>query len=204
MKFRLHPILVPFFFVLMATGGLAFYALVFMSLLIHEAGHIFAAKMSGMKVRSCTIMPYGGELRIPNRYSYGKKQRVIVAIGGPAATAILLFLAVLFDFPGDEQFMRIQLVILLLNLMPILPLDGGQAISAMLETDEKKYKVRSAFLIFSISVLLAVSLVLLSGLPETVLFLALAIFLLIQNISVFKFRKYEQAYEQLKRKQLTP
>lgn len=204
MKFRLHPILVPFFLVLMATGGLAFYALVFMSLLIHEAGHIFAAKMSGMKVRSCTIMPYGGELRIPNRYSYGKKQRVIVAIGGPAATAILLFLAVLFDFPGDEQFMRIQLVILLLNLMPILPLDGGQAISAMLETDEKKYKVRSAFLIFSISVLLAVSLVLLLRLPETVLFLALAIFLLIQNISVFKFRKYEQAYEQLKRKQLTP
>lgn len=204
MKLRLHPILVPFFLVLMATGGLAFYALVFISLLIHEAGHIFAAKMSGMKVRSCTIMPYGGELRIPNRYSYGKRQRVFVAIGGPAATAILLFLAVLFDFPGDEQFRRIQLVILTLNLMPILPLDGGQAISAMLETDEKKYKVRSAFLIFSISVLLAVSLVLLLGLPETVLFLALAIFLLIQNISVFKFRKYEQAYEQLKRKQLTP
>jgi len=92
----------------------------------------------------------------------------------------------------------------LLNLLPILPLDGGQAISAMLETDEKKYKIRSAFLIFSISVLLAGSLLLLPGLPETVLFLALSLFLLIQNISAFKFRKYEKAYEQLRRKQLTP
>ena len=163
-----------------------------------------AAKMSGMKVRSCTIMPYGGELRIPDRNSYGKRQKVFVAIGGPVATAILLLLSMLFEFPGDEQFMRIQLVILLLNLLPILPLDGGQAISAMLETDEKKYKVRSGFLVFSISVLLVISLLLLPGLPKTVLFLALALFFLFQNISAFKFRKYEKAYEQLKRKQLTP
>jgi len=86
----------------MITGGLAFYALVFISLLFHEAGHIFAAKISGMKIRSCTIMPYGGELRIPNRYSYGRRQRVFVAIGGPVATIILLLLSMLFSFPGNE------------------------------------------------------------------------------------------------------
>lgn len=203
MKLRLHPILIPFFLTLMITGGLAFYALVFISLLIHEAGHILAAKKSGMKVRSCTIMPYGGELIIPDRQSYGKRQKVVVAIGGPVATAILLLLSILFEFPGNEHFLRIQLVILLLNLLPILPLDGGQAISAMLETDERKYKVRTGFLIFSISVLTIVILLLIPGFPETVLFLALALFLLFQNISAFKFRKYEKAYEQLKRKQLT-
>ena len=204
MKLRLHPILIPFFLTLMITGGLAFYALVFISLLIHEAGHILAAKKSGMKVRCCTIMPYGGELIIPDRHSYGKRQKVVVAIGGPVATAILLLLSMLFEFPGNEHFFRIQLVILLLNLLPILPLDGGQAISAMLETNERKYKVRTGFLIFSISVLTIVILMLIPGLPETVLFLALAVFLLFQNISAFKFRKYEKAYEQLKRKQLTP
>ncbi|WP_432358404.1 metalloprotease [Sporosarcina sp. UB5] len=204
MKLRLHPILAPFFLVLMITGGLAFYSIVFISLLFHEAGHVVAAKMSGVKVRSCTIMPYGGELRIPNRYSYGKRQRVFVAIGGPIATSILLLLPILFNFPGDEQFLRIQLVILSLNLLPILPLDGGQAISATLETEEKKFEVRAAYLVFSIVVLIVASLLLILELPETVLFLALALFLLFQNISAFKFRKYEQAYERLKRKQLTP
>ena len=204
MKLRLHPILLPFFLALMVTGGLAFYALVFISLLFHEVGHLIAAKMSGMKVRSCTIMPYGGEIRIPNRNSYGKKKRVFVAIGGPIATSILLLVSMLFEFPGNEQFLRIQLVILLLNLLPILPLDGGQALSAMLETDKLKYKVRTGFLVFSISVLTVGSLLLLPGLPKTVLFLALALFLLFQNISSFKFRKYEKAYEQLKRKELTP
>ena len=39
------------------------YALIFVSLLIHEAGHLLAAYLTGMRVRSCTIMPYGGEHR---------------------------------------------------------------------------------------------------------------------------------------------
>ena len=62
MKFRLHPVLLPLFLFLIITGGLSVYALIFLSLLIHEAGHLVAAYFAGMRVRSCTIMPYGGEL----------------------------------------------------------------------------------------------------------------------------------------------
>ncbi|MDW0118097.1 hypothetical protein QTL97_14265 [Sporosarcina thermotolerans] len=203
MKLRLHPILVPFFLLLFISGGFALYALIFMSLLIHEAGHIVAARASGMKVRICTILPYGGELQIPSRYLYGKKQQVMVAIGGPIATAILLFIGLIVPFPGNDQFVRIQLAILFLNLLPILPLDGGQALLALLESDANKYKVRSAFLIYSISILSVLILLLFIGWPKTVLAIALALFLLVQNISAFKFRKYERAYELLKRKQLT-
>ncbi|MDN4607131.1 site-2 protease family protein [Sporosarcina highlanderae] len=203
MRLRLHPILAPFFLLLFISGGLAFYALIFISLLVHETGHIIAARLSGMKVRICTIMPYGGELQIPNRYLYGKKERVMVAMGGPIATAILLGLGLLIMFPGSDQFIRIQLAILLVNLLPVLPLDGGQAISALIESDANRYKVRSAFLIYSISILCVLILLLFIGWPKTVLAIALALFLLIQNISAFKFRKYERAYELLKRKQLT-
>lgn len=149
-------------------------------------------------------MPYGGELQIPDRHLYGKKQKVLVALGGPVATAILLLLAWIISFPGDDQFIRIQIAILMLNLLPILPLDGGQAFNAILETDATKYKVRSAFLIYSIFILIVIILSLLIGLPKTTLAIALALFLLIQNIAAYKFRKYEKAYEQLKRKQLTP
>lgn len=204
MKLRLHPVLAPLFLLLIVTGGFAYYALIFISLLVHETGHIIAARASGMKIRSCTIMPYGGELQIPDRHLYGKKQKVLVALGGPVATAILLLLAWIISFPGDDQFIRIQIAILMLNLLPILPLDGGQAINAILETDATKYKVRSAFLIYSIFILIVIILFLLIGLPKTTLAIALALFLLIQNIAAYKFRKYEKAYEQLKRKQLTP
>ena len=41
--------------------------------LLHEVGHLIAAKLTGMRVRSCTIMPYGGELVIPGRHIAPKK-----------------------------------------------------------------------------------------------------------------------------------
>ena len=76
MKFRLHPVLLPFFLFLIVTGSISMYALIFISLLIHEAGHLLAAYLTGMRVRSCTIMPYGGELVISNRHMAPEKEIV--------------------------------------------------------------------------------------------------------------------------------
>ena len=98
MKFRLHPILLPVFLFLIVTDGLSTYALIFISLLVHEAGHLIAAKLTGMRVRSCTIMPYGGELVIPGRHLAPRKDRILVALGGPAATIFLLLIALSFRF----------------------------------------------------------------------------------------------------------
>ena len=100
MKFRLHPVLLPVFLYLMIVGGLSVYALVFISLLLHELGHLIAAKLTGMRVRSCTIMPYGGEIVIPGRLLAPKKDRLLVALGGPIATIILLLLALLYFISG--------------------------------------------------------------------------------------------------------
>lgn len=203
MKFRLHPILLPFFLFLIVTGGISVYVLIFLSLLIHEAGHLIAAHVAGMRVRSCTIMPYGGELVIANRSLAPKKIRIFIALGGPLATVILLLSAMLIPFPGDAQVIRIQVALLVLNLLPVLPLDGGQVLCALLETDGSAYRTRAIFLVYSILFLFVASILLSIGFPGTVPYLLLALFLLTQNISAFRFRKYEKAYGELKQKQLT-
>lgn len=77
MKFRLHPVLLPFFLFLIMTGSISIYALIFISLLIHEMGHLIAAYVTGMRVRSCVIMPYGGELIISNRQLEPKKNALL-------------------------------------------------------------------------------------------------------------------------------
>ncbi|MBE1554580.1 site-2 protease family protein [Sporosarcina limicola] len=199
MKYRLHPILLPFFLMLMVTGGISMYAIIFISLLIHEMGHLIAAKLMGLRVRSCTIMPYGGELVIPNRHQATKKARLIVAFGGPLATFALLLGASFIPFPGDEVVIRIQVALLVLNLLPILPLDGGQALCVLLETNDSRYATRSLFLLHSMALLSVATLLLTYGLPETLPYVCLALFLLFQNISVFRFRKYERAYAELKK-----
>ncbi|MEK5039090.1 M50 family metallopeptidase [Sporosarcina sp. FSL K6-3457] len=203
MKFRLHPVLLPFFLFLIMTGSISIYALIFISLLIHEMGHLIAAYVTGMRVRSCVIMPYGGELIISNRQLEPKKKRIIVALGGPLATGLLLALATWIEFPGDDQVIRIQVALLVLNLLPILPLDGGQVICALLETDGSEYRTRALVLVHSMLFIAAAILLLICGLPKTIPYILLALFLLIQNITAFRFRKYEKAYTEIKLKQLT-
>lgn len=203
MKFRLHPILIPLFLFLIITGNISVYTLIFVSLLIHEAGHLIAAKAMGMKVRSCTIMPYGGELIIPGRHTSGRKQRVYLALGGPAATVVVLLIALAITFPGDEIVIRIQLFLLALNLIPILPLDGGQAVTAILETNGHESSTKTAMLVQSMAVLIVAVSVLIFFLPLTFPYIILALFLLLQNIMAFRFRKYESAFINLKLKELT-
>ncbi|MBB4825841.1 stage IV sporulation protein FB [Sporosarcina luteola] len=203
MRIKLHPILLPFFVFLAFTGGVSLYALIFLSLLIHEAGHVVAAKWTGMRVRSCTLLPYGGELFISNRHLYPKKARIMVALGGPIATALLLAISSFHSMPGSDELKRIQLAILLVNLLPILPLDGGQALCTLLERKEKRQQSKSLFLMASILMLLLSLAILAVGFPDTILYMSLAVFLLMQNMYSFRYRKYEYAYERLTEKQLT-
>ena len=203
MKFRLHPILLPLFLFLLVSGNVSTYTLIFVSLLIHELGHLIAAWATGMRVRSCTIMPYGGELVIPGRYTARRKKRIYVALGGPIATVILLTSAILIPFPGAELFIRIQVALLTLNLLPILPLDGGRVLSALLERKGIEHKVRTMMLISSIICCIFAISVLSFSFPVAIPYGLLALFLLIQNVAAFRFRKYEKAFINLKLKGLT-
>ena len=203
MKFRLHPVLLPFFLFLILTGNISIYAIIFISLLIHEAGHLLAAYLTGMRIRSCTIMPYGGEIVIWNKHMAPRRNRFLVAVSGPLATLLLLLIAIWIPFPGDDQVIRIQVALLLLNLLPILPLDGGQAICALLETDGSVYRTRALFLLHSILFLFVGIILLSADLPKTSPYILLATFLLLQNISAFRFRKYEKAFAEIKLNRLT-
>ncbi len=199
MKIRLHPILIPLFLFLFVSGNLSMYAFIFLSLLIHELGHLVVAKIVGLHVSACTIMPYGGELTISGQYNVRRRKRFYVALGGPIATVLLLLVALLLPFPAGDFLVRIQLVLLAVNLLPFLPLDGGQALSAFLETKGQAYEARLSMIVHSIMFYI-IAIILFSFFYEkTMPFLFLAVFLLIQNIAAFRYRKYEKALMNLKR-----
>lgn len=198
MKIRLHPILIPVFLFLLMSGNVSAYTFIFLSLLIHEAGHLIAAKLLGLRVSMCTIMPYGGELSIAGRYAVRRRKRFYVAMAGPLATFCLLILAFVIPVPEAAFLVRIQLVLLAVNLLPFLPLDGGQAISAVIEKKGREYEARFAMIVHSIMFYSIVIVMLSFNLPETAPYLLLASFLLIQNIAAFRYRKYEKALLKLK------
>ncbi|MBE7381932.1 MAG: site-2 protease family protein [Leptolyngbya sp. SIO1E4] len=118
--------------------GLAMALLLFGSVLLHELGHSLVAKSQGIQVNSITLFLFGGIAAI-DQESKTPGQAFQVAIAGPAVsfalyaclTLVITFLTIppaLAALLGNVA--QINLVLTLFNLIPGLPLDGGQVLKA--------------------------------------------------------------------------
>ncbi|MEO0488170.1 MAG: site-2 protease family protein [Cyanobacteria bacterium P01_A01_bin.123] len=113
--------------------------LLFASVLLHELGHSFAAISQGITVNSITLFLFGGIASI-DRESKTPGQALQVAIAGPLVSFGLYLTLTLFlktvTLPelGETLLYNVaqtNLVLTLFNLIPGLPLDGGQVLKAL-------------------------------------------------------------------------
>ncbi|WP_026736699.1 site-2 protease family protein [Fischerella sp. PCC 9605] len=122
------------------SAGIVMALLLFASVLLHELGHSLVARSQGIKVNSITLFLFGGIAAIEEE-SKTPGKAFQVAIAGPAVSIALFFLLRLGSnvlphtnplriMVGDLA--RINLVLALFNLIPGLPLDGGQVLKAAL------------------------------------------------------------------------
>jgi len=112
--------------------------LFFSSVLLHELGHSLVARSQGIKVNSITLFLFGGIASI-DQESKTPGQAFQVAIAGPAVSLglFLLLSGLLSLLPGTTplaillgSIASINLILGLFNLIPGLPLDGGQVLKA--------------------------------------------------------------------------
>ena len=120
------------------SAGLAIALLLFGSVLLHELGHSLAAISQGIKVNSITLFLFGGIASIDSE-SKTPSQAFQVAIAGPLVSLALFLILGLGSqvLPPKsllamvtERVAVINLVLGLFNLIPGLPLDGGQVLKA--------------------------------------------------------------------------
>lgn len=121
-------------------AGLLMSLLLFASVLLHELGHSLVAQSQGIKVNAITLFPFGGIASIAQE-SKTPGQAFWVAISGPAvsfALFVLLFvtsLALPATLPLKTMLNHlagINLVLAMFNMLPGLPLDGGQVLKALI------------------------------------------------------------------------
>jgi len=130
-----------------AFEGVGFILTLFLCVLLHELGHVFAARRYGIPTPDITLLPIGGVARL-SRMPEKPSEEIVVAIAGPLVTlaiALVLFVVIgriadpwdisRLDDPGIGFAMKIMtanIVILLFNLIPAFPMDGGRVLRAIL------------------------------------------------------------------------
>lgn len=123
--------------------GAAAASLLFASVLAHEVGHALLARREGIPVDGITLWLFGGVARLGGPPpSAGAEFRVAVA--GPVITAVVAAGFAAVGWLGDavgwsvavtgvtSYLVRINLILLVFNLVPALPLDGGRVLRAWL------------------------------------------------------------------------
>jgi Zn-dependent protease len=114
--------------------------LFFTSLLLHEYGHALQARRDGMEIEGITLWLFGGVAKFRGMFpSAGAEFRI--AIAGPLVSLALglLFLGVpmLLSLPATVDGVlfwlgSINIALLVFNLLPALPLDGGRVLRSIL------------------------------------------------------------------------
>ncbi|HUY93012.1 MAG TPA: site-2 protease family protein [Pirellulales bacterium] len=130
-----------------AIKGIGFVLALFGCIVLHELGHALTAKRFGVRTQDITLLPIGGLARL-ERIPENPVQEFWIAVAGPAVNvAIAGILAALLFVAGRTfgrwesipthgdffvQLMYVNVALVVFNMIPAFPMDGGRVLRAVL------------------------------------------------------------------------
>lgn len=195
-----------------AAAGVGFILALFSCVLLHEFGHAFAARRYGIATRDITLLPIGGVARLESMPEKPAHE-FWVAIAGPAVNvviALLVFLGLvvtghLRPLGSDhvvlgsfwERLMLTNLTLVLFNLLPAFPMDGGRVLRAALAARIGRRRATRIAARVGQSVAVALGLLGLFSNPFNPFLLVLAVFVFISAQTEARVVEMDSALEGL-------
>lgn len=133
-------------------------------IIIHEMGHGVCAQFFSWRIKRIRILPFGGVAEMEEYGNRPLKEELAVTLAGPLQhiwmTAVMYALYMNEWVPEDVffMFMEFNIMILLFNLLPVLPLDGGKLLLMGLSLLHPYSKAFQQTILFSVIVLLSLHL----------------------------------------------
>ncbi len=188
MKFRIDLKIFIFILLFLITNQIKIYAMIMIFAVIHECGHLIAGILLGMKPDKMEIKPFGVSISFDiKEKDYNIKikkgnlleiKKIFVALAGPLTNICIIFMlwmCPVFYISENDKILMIfsNLTLVIFNILPIYPLDGGRILKGILYFYKGKYQAEEY--IYNISY---ITLIILTAISSIAL-------LYLRNIAIF-------------------
>ena len=160
--------------------------ILYVIIIIHEFGHVFFIKIFKKEIIEIKIYPFGGITKYNSLVNHNIKEELLISIGGILNQLILIIIYSLLFYLNIINnysyvlFNRLNISIIIFNLLPIIGLDGEKIIHLIFEMFIPYKKTNKISIVISLIAL--------------ILFIIKSITLKINIIFVLSFLIYKLVY----------
>lgn len=154
MRFKIDLKIFILIIIFILTKQIKIYAMIMLFAIIHEFGHLIAGILLGMKPEKFNIKLFGVSIDFSIRKNdYNNKikkanyleiKKIFIALAGPLTNILItIFLIVFnsFNINNNDRLLMIfsNIVLIIFNILPIYPLDGGRILKGLIYIFRGKY-----------------------------------------------------------------